>query len=107
MTPFIYMMVVSWQFLKVLGITKDWLVFWGKTHNEARGKKERELRRTYIYSETDALVGHEDLEAQAAEAKILGFDVRMEKFDGSLHVAHARKDEARYWGAVQETWGGI
>ncbi|KAG5657855.1 hypothetical protein KAF25_007888 [Fusarium avenaceum] len=107
LTPFIYLMVVSWQFLKVLGITKDWLVFWGKTHNEARGKKERELRRTYVYSETDALVGYEDLEAQAAEAKKLGFEVRMEKFDRSMHVAHARTDEARYWSAVQETWSGL
>ncbi|KAF9770754.1 hypothetical protein IL306_011623 [Fusarium sp. DS 682] len=105
--PLIYLFAAGWQFTKILGLTKDWLAFWGSTHNTAEGKKEREIRRAYIYSETDELVDHRDLEAQAAEAEKLGFDVHLEKFDGSLHVAHARKDEARYWGAIQRNWSGF
>ncbi|KAF4971460.1 hypothetical protein FSARC_1688 [Fusarium sarcochroum] len=108
MTPFVYLLVLGWHVLKLIGITKDWLLYWGKTHNEAKGKKERELRRTYIYSETDALVGYEDVEARGAEAVELGFNVRMEKFNkGSQHVAHARNDGERYWGAVKSTWEGF
>ncbi|KAF4419991.1 Transmembrane protein 53-B [Fusarium austroafricanum] len=104
MAPFIYLLATIWQSLKVLGVVKDMLAFWGSTHNEAEGKKEREIRRTYIYSETDALVGYKDLEAQASQAERLGFNVRMEKFDRSAHVSHARKDDARYWSAVKSTW---
>ncbi|KAF4339947.1 transmembrane 53-B [Fusarium beomiforme] len=105
--PLIYLFAAGWQVTKILGLTKDWLAFWGSTHNTAEGKKEREIRRTYIYSETDELIDHSDLEAQASEAEKLGFEVHLEKFDGSLHVTHARKDEARYWGAVQRTWSGF
>jgi hypothetical protein len=107
LSPLIYFVAFGWQLLRNLGITKDWLVHWGKTHNEAEGKKERELRRTYIYSEMDDLVLHTDLETQASQAVEMGFNVRMEKFDGSKHVAHARHDDERYWGAVQRTWDGF
>ncbi|RGP73180.1 transmembrane 53-b [Fusarium longipes] len=107
LSPLIYVLAFGWQLLRNLGITKDWLVYWGQTHNEADGKKEREIRRTYIYSETDDLILHTDLEAQASQAVEMGFSVQMEKFDGSKHVAHARHDEERYWGAVQKTWGGF
>ncbi|KAF5622255.1 transmembrane 53-B [Fusarium tjaetaba] len=105
--PFVYGVAAAWQVGWFLGLTKDWLAFWGSTHNTAQGKREREIRRTYIYSEGDELIDYRDLEAQAAEAEKMGFDVHMEKFDGSLHVAHARKDEARYWSAVQKTWSGF
>ncbi|KAM0082362.1 hypothetical protein ACKRZS_005434 [Fusarium odoratissimum] len=105
--PLVYFVAAAWQFTKVLGLTKDWLAFWGSTHNTAEGKREREIRRTYIYSEEDELIDYKDLEAQAAEAEKLGFDIHLEKFDGSLHVAHARKDEARYWSVVQKTWSGF
>ncbi|KAF5545464.1 transmembrane 53-B [Fusarium napiforme] len=105
--PFVYGVAAAWQVGWFLGLTKDWLAFWGSTHNTARGKREREIRRTYIYSEGDELIDYRDLEAQASEAGKLGFDVHLEKFDGSLHVAHARKDEARYWSAVQKTWSGF
>lgn len=63
-----------------------------------------DLGRTYIYSDEDALVPSADVEEHAKEAKERGFSVRMEKFRGSQHVAHAKKDPERYWRAVRETW---
>jgi hypothetical protein len=65
-----------------------------------------EVRRTYIYSEDDEMVDWHDVEAHAAEAAKLGCNVRLEKFVGSKHVAHARLDPDRYWNAVKETWEG-
>ncbi|KAM0235212.1 hypothetical protein ACHAPO_006009 [Fusarium lateritium] len=107
LSPLIYIAAFCWQLIRNLGATKDWLVYWGKTHNEAAGKKERELRRSYIYSDTDDLVLHTDLETQASQAVELGFNVRMERFYGSKHVAHARHDDERYWRIVQRTWDGF
>jgi len=65
-----------------------------------------EVRRTYVYSEGDKLVHWQDVEAHAAEAERKGFVVRREKFDGSEHVAHLRRDATRYWRVVKETWEG-
>ncbi|KAG8672151.1 hypothetical protein FPOAC2_05517 [Fusarium poae] len=107
LSPLIYIFALCWQLGRNLGNTKDWLVYWGKTHNEAEGKRERELRRSYIYSDTDDLVLHTDLETQASQAVEMGFNVRMERFDGSKHVAHARHDDERYWRTVQRTWDGF
>ena len=75
---------------------------------EARKRhREREVRRTYVYSMEDKLVGGKDVEAHAEEAEGQGFRVRRERFVGSEHVAHARRDPARYWGVVKATWEGV
>ncbi|KAH6690965.1 hypothetical protein EV126DRAFT_454113 [Verticillium dahliae] len=63
-----------------------------------------ELRRTYVYSADDKMVGWKDVEAHADEAAAGGLDVRRERFVGSGHVAHARIDSARYWKVVTETF---
>ncbi|KAF4984511.1 hypothetical protein FZEAL_320 [Fusarium zealandicum] len=102
-TPLLYLASFLWGVGNMLGLTRDWLAFWGRTHNEARA---HEARRTYIYSETDALVTYQAVEAHATEAEKLGFQVRREKFDGSPHVAHARKYETEYWAVVKSTWEG-
>ena len=65
-----------------------------------------EARRLYLYSEADKMVDYRAIEAHAADAKAKGFDVKLEKFVGSPHVAHARADEKAYWGAVRELWDG-
>ncbi|KAK0705494.1 hypothetical protein B0H67DRAFT_649820 [Lasiosphaeris hirsuta] len=75
-------------------------------HNEREGRARAEVRRAYVYSEEDKLVDWRDVERHAADAKSGGFVVRVEKFAGSAHVAHARRDEGRYWGVVRETWEG-
>jgi hypothetical protein len=61
-------------------------------------------RRLYLYSDADDMIPAEEVEAHAAEAKVRGLEVRMEKFEGSPHVAHARTYPERYWGAVRKIW---
>ncbi|KXX82001.1 Transmembrane protein 53 [Madurella mycetomatis] len=78
----------------------------------ARALNERsslggEVRRTYVYSEGDRLVEWRGVEKHAEEARAKGFAVRTEKFEGSEHVAHARKHGERYWRVVRETWEGL
>ncbi|VUC34355.1 unnamed protein product [Clonostachys rosea] len=72
------------------------------SHNSSHN----ELRRVYIYSESDQLMGFADVEKHAAMAKDKGYSVRMEKFHGTQHVSHVRANEDRYWAAIRETWEG-
>lgn len=60
--------------------------------------------RLYMYSEQDEMVRWGDVEDHAAEGARHGLRVRLERFADSPHVAHARTDPARYWGAVGRTW---
>ena len=52
--------------------------------------------RLYLYSQAD--------EKHAEEARKAGLDVKIERFEGSPHVAHARSDPERYWSAVKKVW---
>jgi len=61
-------------------------------------------QRCYIYSESDALVGSEDVHRHVNTARERGYAVKEEVFVGSKHVAHAVLDGARYWQAVIEMW---
>ncbi|RSL44897.1 hypothetical protein CEP53_011003 [Fusarium sp. AF-6] len=105
-TPFMYLLGVVWVSAIAVGLTKDWITVWRKTHNDKENKNPYEIRRTYIYSERDTIISYKAIESHAAEAEKHGFQVRREKFEGSPHVNHARQDEARYWGAVTQTWEG-
>ncbi|BGP57893.1 hypothetical protein JCM8202v2_005542 [Rhodotorula sphaerocarpa] len=62
--------------------------------------------RLYLYSPVDELIPPEDVERHAAEARSgAGIrDVRLERFEKSPHVAHARTDPERYWGAIRRVW---
>ncbi|ORY74512.1 hypothetical protein BCR35DRAFT_321910 [Leucosporidium creatinivorum] len=62
--------------------------------------------RVYLYSTTDLLIPSADVVAHAKAAKGRGVQVRMEEFEETEHVAHARKEPERYWGAVKEVWEG-
>ena len=64
------------------------------------------LKRLYIYSQADALIPAEDVEAHANEAiSIIGKDrVQLEDFVSSRHVGHAMLDEKRYWGLIETLW---
>ncbi|KLT43712.1 hypothetical protein CC85DRAFT_284223 [Cutaneotrichosporon oleaginosum] len=75
------------------------------SHNTA-AVRAREARRTYIYSREDALIPYTDVEEHGADARGKGFNVRMEEFKGTAHVAHARTEPERYWEIVRETWEG-
>ena len=60
--------------------------------------------RLYLYSQADDIVPWTEVEEHAEEARKAGLNVRMERFEGSPHVAHARTDPERYWGAVKKVW---
>ena len=103
-SPLTYGLALILVFGIYTGLLKDWIGFYGAAHNYR--ERQREVRRTYIYSELDVMIDFRDVEAHAYEAEKEGFEVRLEKFDGSAHVAHVRKDEERYWRIVQSTWDG-
>ncbi|KAK3390617.1 hypothetical protein B0H63DRAFT_390608 [Podospora didyma] len=104
--PLIYAVTYTWGVLIATGWLgfRDWTRIWGDAHNDPL--KNKEIRRTYIYSEKDGLINYKLVEQHADEAEAKGFEVRREKFVGSEHVAHARKDEGRYWDVVRTTWEG-
>ena len=61
--------------------------------------------RVYLYSSTDRAVRSSAVEEHIAEAREKGFRiVRAEKFVGSSHVAHVRKDPTKYWNAIEAIW---
>ena len=79
---------------------------WGLVLNEADVLSVQE-RRVYLYAEGDEMVDSRDVERHAEEAKE-GLDgaVKMLNFGTSRHVAHARTDPTRDWGAVKAVWEG-
>ncbi|KAI1267644.1 hypothetical protein F5Y18DRAFT_307425 [Xylariaceae sp. FL1019] len=102
--PFLYLWAVAWSAAMALGLLPDSLGDWSKAHNEYGNYAE--LRRVYIYSADDALTNYKDVERHADEAEAKGFSVTLEKFSGSAHVAHLRKDEGRYWEIVRTIMEG-
>ncbi|KAJ7082857.1 hypothetical protein B0H15DRAFT_851747 [Mycena belliarum] len=60
--------------------------------------------RLYVYSKGDEMVPWTDVEESATRAAGAGVDVRMLRFEGSAHVAHARDHPGEYWEAVKKTW---
>ncbi|KAF1969442.1 hypothetical protein BU23DRAFT_652880 [Bimuria novae-zelandiae CBS 107.79] len=98
--PFWYAFAVFWSAGMALRFLPNSLEHWYKSHNEHVGNAA-EVRRVYIYSADDAIIDHKVIEAHASEAKRKGFSVALERYEGSAHVAHLRKDEDRYWGIVR------
>jgi hypothetical protein len=61
--------------------------------------------RLYIYSEGDEMVLAEAVERHMSDALGKGLNVHSVKFGKeSKHVAHARTDPSRYWGATEQMW---
>ncbi|KAI0371100.1 hypothetical protein BV20DRAFT_211301 [Pilatotrama ljubarskyi] len=63
-----------------------------------------ETPRMYLYSSGDRIVHASAVEEHAAKARMVGFPVRMVHFGQSGHVAHAREDPEKYWGAIRTFW---
>lgn len=111
LSPILYAMV-SWFWLlnsihrlRYNGSDGGPLEVLAKSFNPPKAQNPwNEIRRTYIYSPEDRLVSYRDVEAHAADAEKKGYEVRTERFDGTGHVAHMRKDPKRYWEIVTETW---
>ncbi|KAL0945482.1 hypothetical protein HGRIS_000968 [Hohenbuehelia grisea] len=64
----------------------------------------KDTPRLYVYSRTDELIPADQVEAQARQSTDAGLRTQTEVFDESPHVAHARTDPKRYWGAVRRAW---
>lgn len=101
-SPFVHLLCVTYWALyipwgRVNPLERDRL-----GHNDVT--RVREGRRAYVYSDRDELVLAASVESHAADAVRKGFEVRLEKFRGSAHVAHMVRDPERYWGVVRETW---
>ena len=62
------------------------------------------VRRCYIYSTTDKMVSWKDVEQHARKAESRRWPIRMEKFQGSEHVAHVQADRRRYWEVIRLFW---
>ncbi|KAF8882586.1 hypothetical protein BD779DRAFT_922836 [Infundibulicybe gibba] len=60
--------------------------------------------RLYIYSKKDKMTLSKHVESHIKQATLLGLDVTVEVFSNTPHVAHARQDPDRYWGAVRNVW---
>ncbi|KAF7184815.1 hypothetical protein CNMCM7691_006684 [Aspergillus felis] len=61
--------------------------------------------RLYIYSDSDPLIGEQDVESHAREAEAKGYRrIELDKFSGSGHVAHMRQDPKRYWSLISRFW---
>ncbi|KAJ5963898.1 uncharacterized protein N7479_003774 [Penicillium vulpinum] len=68
---------------------------------------DENLRRCYIYSDTDDLVDYRDVESHAVHTEAEGWAVRRELFKNSPHVGHMRAEPDRYWGIVREYLGAL
>lgn len=66
------------------------------------GASKDTRRRCYIYSETDRLVDYKDVESHAFDAKMNGWSVFLERFQGTPHVGHMKADPERYWKIVAD-----
>lgn len=62
------------------------------------------IPRLYIYSRTDKLIPYASVERHITQVKESGVPVRVERFEGTSHVNHARGNEDRYFGAIQDLW---
>lgn len=106
MAPFFHSLVITYWLTYIAMRRPDPLKQFSLGHNN-KALNSNEVRRAYIYSEADKLVGSDAVEEHIAEAKANGFNVvRVENFKGTPHVAHMRSDEERYWGVVRELWDG-
>ncbi|KAJ7198494.1 hypothetical protein GGX14DRAFT_343197, partial [Mycena pura] len=65
---------------------------------------DKRTPRLYIYSNEDKLVQAASVEKQVAEARKRGLSAYVECFQGTAHVAHAKKDPGRYWGVISRHW---
>lgn len=96
LSAFYWLFTVPWG--RAGFLERTWLAHNDKTINGA------ENRRVYIYGREDRLVDYRDVQEHAAQARQRGYEVALEEFEGTAHVAHARGDEQRYWTIVKNSW---
>ncbi|KAJ3889036.1 hypothetical protein GG344DRAFT_52430 [Lentinula edodes] len=60
--------------------------------------------RMYVCSKKDDLIPIDQIEGHVKEARRRGLNVKIEMYEDTPHVAHARSYPERYWGAVKDLW---
>ena len=101
--PLVHLLGTWWAIKYLLLKFPEETHVWGLSHNDSA--RVQETCRSYAYSEADEFVDHRAVEEHADHAEARGFVVvKREKFEGSMHVAHARAEPERYWCLVKETW---
>ncbi|KAI6082296.1 hypothetical protein F4821DRAFT_218067 [Hypoxylon rubiginosum] len=101
--PIAYLYVaLIWTALTVLRVPDHIGDLAPRAHNDPA--LVREACRVYVYGPADRITSAAGVERHADDAVAKGFRVRQEVFDGSGHVAHARKHADRYWRVVGQTW---
>ncbi|KAK5081075.1 hypothetical protein LTR70_009337 [Exophiala xenobiotica] len=79
---------------------------------------DRLVSRTYLYSETDAMimwqdvVGHARVAKQKLAAEGISSDqaeevVHLEGFPNTTHVNHVKDHVTQYWSAIRDTWSRV
>ena len=53
---------------------------------------------------TQITISDEVTKASAAHAKVLGYSIDLEMFEGSSHVGHMRLHPEQYWNKVAGSW---
>lgn len=113
-----YSCIYSLSFLSRLAGSEGAMTSMRRRLNDPEGAfMQSRLQRTYIYSNTDQLVPWQHVEAHAQEAREVLIQklsaaeadelIKLEKFEGSKHVAHAVLDFERYWSIVQRSWRNV
>ena len=101
--PIAYLYVaLVWLVVTVLRVPDHIGDLGPRAHNDPA--RVREALRVYIYGPVDRITPAAAVDKHADEAEARGFRVWREVFEGSGHVAHARKDADRYWRIVRQTW---
>ncbi|KAK4206794.1 putative indole-diterpene biosynthesis protein [Rhypophila decipiens] len=98
---YIYVALV-WVIVAVLRLPDHIGDLGPRAHNDLT--RVRETLRVYIYGPADRITPASGVETHANKAAEQGFNIRREVFDGSGHVAHARKHNDRYWSVIRQTW---
>lgn len=63
-----------------------------------------EAPRLYVYSDVDSMVPSASVERHLSVLAAGKIPFVAEKYIGSQHVSHVKKDSTRYWGAVAVAW---
>jgi hypothetical protein len=101
--PIAYLYVaLIWTVVTVLRVPDHIGDLGPRAHNDPA--RVHETIRAYIYGTADRITPAAGVKRHADVAEAQGFNVRHEVFDGTGHVAHARKHPDRYWRVVRQTW---
>ncbi|KAL0944721.1 indole-diterpene biosynthesis protein [Colletotrichum truncatum] len=64
----------------------------------------KSARRLYMYSKEDLVTDWEAVEKHAADARVKGYHVECNLFEGSEHVQHMRRWPEKYWHIIKMAW---